>query len=100
MGLPMCFTFVATTRKHPGRDPRMRLLGRLRENDNGKSDVGSRCLVPLIPMLDQAPEVWQDVTKAYSNSYLVWMTYVDLPMSALSSPNSLSESRLASRAAK
>ena len=43
-------------------------------------------------MPDQALEVWQDATKFYSKSYLAWLTYVDLLMSALSSSNVLSES--------
>ena len=38
-------------------------------------------------MPGQALEVWQDATKFYSKSYLGWPTYIDLLMSALSSPN-------------
>jgi len=42
----------------------------------------------------------RDATKFYSKSYLGWTTYIDLLMSALSSSNSLSESRLAGPAQK
>ena len=37
---------------------------------------------PPAPMPDQALEVWQAATKFYSKSYLAWLTYVDLLMSA------------------
>jgi hypothetical protein len=61
-------------------------------NDNERSDVGTRCSVPHIPMHDQVLEVWQDATTFYCKSYLAWLAYVDLLMSALSSSNSLFQS--------
>ena len=64
-------------------------------NDNGRDGIetGAEYLTfPPAPMPDQALEVWQDATKFYSKSYLAWLTYVDLLMSALSSSNVLSES--------
>jgi hypothetical protein len=52
---------------------------------------------PPTPIPDQALEMWQDATKLYSKSYLAWLTYVDLLISALTPSNTLSEP---SRAAK
>jgi len=51
-------------------------------------------------MPDQALEVWQEATKFYRKSYLAWLTHVDIYIPALSLSNSLSESRLTSRAVK
>jgi hypothetical protein len=39
---------------------------------------------PAASMPDEALEVWQDATKFYSKSYLAWLTYVNLLMSAFS----------------
>ena len=93
---------VTATGKRPGGDPRMRLEGFLADfvstlvNDNGRSDVETRYLAPYIPASAHARSSTRSVEGCDSKSYLGWPTYIDLLMSAVSSSNSLSETRLAS----
>ena len=73
----------------PKRRSRMRLEGFRADfvstlfNGNGRGDVETWCLVPHIPTSIHARSSIQNVTKFWTKSYLVWLIYIDLPMSVL-----------------